>query len=88
MININKFKNLNTQFQKKPERRWTRRRPPGGNTKTELDKPSIVADVIVMNRFNVGIYNSIVMGCTTVNTRAERRMLLNNNRHTTLRPKL
>ena len=49
---------MNTQFQKKAGRRWTWRSP-GGNTKSEIDyimtdKPSMVTDVTVINRVNIG----------------------------------
>ena len=48
-----KFKFMNTQFQKKTERRWTWRGP-GGNNKhvidyTMTDKHSMVTDVSVIN---------------------------------------
>ncbi len=49
---------MNTQFQKKAGRRWTWRSP-DGNTKNEIDyimtdKPSMVTDVTVINRVNIG----------------------------------
>ena len=50
---------MNTQFQKKAERRWTRRSP-GGHTKKEIDylmtdKLSMVTDVTVINRINMEV---------------------------------
>ena len=77
------FKIMNTQFQKKAGRRWTWRSP-DGNTKNEIEyimteKPSIVTDVTVINRVNIGSDHRMVMGSITLNTRAERRKLLNKN---------
>ena len=77
------FKIMNTQFQKKAQRRWTWRSP-DGNTKNEIDyimtdKPSMVTDVTVINCVNIGSDHRIVMGSITLNTRAERRKLLNKN---------
>ena len=82
---------MNTQFQKKLRvhdleikkagRRWTWRSP-DGHTNNEIDyimtdRPSMVTDVTVMNRINIG--NGLVMGSITLNTRAERRKLLHKN---------
>ena len=39
-------------------------------------KPSMVTDVTVINRINIGSDNRMVMGSITLNTRAERRKLL------------
>ena len=82
------FKIMNTQFQKKAGRRWTWRSP-DGNTKNEIDyimtdKPSMVTDVTVINRVNIGSDHRMVMGSAsiTLNTRAERRKLLNKNTRT------
>ena len=77
---------MNTQFQKKAGRRWTWRSP-DGNTKNEIDypmtdKPSMVTDVIVINRINIGTDHGIVMGSVTLNTKAERKKLLNKNTQT------
>ena len=77
---------MNTQFQKKAGRRWTWRSP-DGNTKNEIDyimtdKPSMVTDVTVLNRVNIGIDHRMVMGSITLNTRAEKRKLLNKNTRT------
>ena len=52
------FKIMNTQFQKKAGMRWTWRSP-DGHTKNEIDyimtdKPSMVTDVTVINRVNIG----------------------------------
>ena len=74
------------QFQKKAGRRWTWRSP-DGNTKNEIDyimtdKPSMVTDVTVINRVNIGSDHRMVMGSITLNTRAERRKLLNKNTRT------
>ena len=82
----NNFKTMNTQFQKKAGRSWTWRSP-DGNTKNEIDyimtdKPSMVTDVIVINRINIGSDHRIVIGSTTLNTRAESRKLLNKNTRT------
>ena len=46
------------------------------------DKPSMVTDVTVINRVNIGSDHRMVMGSITLNTRAERRKLLNNNKRT------
>ena len=80
------LKIMNTQFQKKAGRRWTWRSP-DGNTKNEIDyimtdKPSMVTDVTVINRVNIGSDHRMVMGSITLNTRAERRKLLNKNTRT------
>ena len=37
------------------------------------DKPSMVTDVSVINRVNIGIDHTMVTGSITLNTRAERR---------------
>ena len=42
------------------------------------DTPNMVTDVTVINRINIGSDHSMVMGSITLNTRAERRTLLNN----------
>ena len=75
---------MNTQFQKKAGRTW---RSPDGNTKNEIDyimtdKPSMVTDVTVINRVNIGSDHRMAMGSITLNTRAERRKLLNKNTRT------
>ena len=80
------FKIMNTQFQKKAERRWTWRSP-DGHTKNEIDyimtdKASMVTDVTVINRVNIGSDHRMVMGSITLNTRAERGKLLNKNTQT------
>ena len=59
-------------------------RSPDGNTKNEIDyimtdKLSLVTDVTVLNRVNIGSDHRMVMGSITLNTRAERRKLLNKN---------
>ena len=77
---------MNTQFQKKEGKIWTWRSP-DGHTKNEIDyimtdKPSMATDVTVINRANIGSDHRMVMGSTTLNTRAERRKLLNNNTRT------
>ena len=74
---------MNTQFQKKAGRRWTWRSP-DGCTKHEIDyimtdKPSMVTDMTVINRINIGSDHRMVMGSITLNTRAERRKLLRVN---------
>ena len=77
---------MNTQFQEKAGTRWTWRSP-GGHTKNEIDyimtdKPSMVTGVTVINRINIGSDHRMVMGSITLNTRAERRKLLNKNTRT------
>ena len=46
------------------------------------DKPSTVTDVTVIHRINIGSDHRMVMGSATLNTRAERRKLLNKNTQT------
>ena len=46
------------------------------------DKPSMVTDVTVINRVNIGSDHRMVMGTITLNTRAERRKHLNKNART------
>ena len=46
------------------------------------DKPSMVTDVTVINRINIGSDHRMVMGSIMLNTRAERRKLLNKNTRT------
>ena len=80
------FKIMNTQFQKKAGRSWTWRSN-DGNTKNEIDyvitdTPSMVTDVTVINRVSIGSDHRMVMGSITLNTRAERRKLLNKNTRT------
>ena len=80
------FKIVNTQFHKKAGTRWTWRSP-DGNTKNEIDyimtdKPSMVTDVTVINRVNIGSDHRTVIGSITLNTRTERRKLLNKNTRT------
>ena len=80
------FKITNTQFQKKAGRRWTWRSP-DGHTRNEIDyimtdKPSMVTEVTVINRINIGSDHRMVMGSITLNTRAERRQILNKNTRT------
>ena len=82
----NNFKIMNTQFQKKAGRRWTWRSP-DGNTKNEIDyimidKPSMVTDVTVINRVNIGSDHRMVVVSITLNTRPERSKLLNKNTRT------
>ena len=73
---------MNTQFQKKSGRRWTWRRP-DGNTKNEIYYiMSMFTDVTVTNRVNIGSDHRMVMSSIMLNTRAERRKLLNNNTRT------
>ena len=72
---------MNTQFQTKAGRR------PDGHTKNEIDyimtdKPSMITYVTVINPINIGSDHMIVMGSITLNTRAERRKLLNKNTRT------
>ena len=64
------FKIMSTQFQKKAGRRWTWRSP-DGHTRNEkdyimTDKPSMVTDVTVINRINIGSDHR--MGSVTLNT--------------------
>ena len=77
---------MKTQFQKKAGRRWTWRSP-DGHTRNEIDyimtdKPSMVTDVTVINRINIGSDHRMVVGSITLNTRAERGKLLNKNTRT------
>ena len=79
----NNVKIMNTQFQKKAGRRWTWRSP-DGHTRNEIDyimtdTPIMVTDVTVINRVNIGSDHRMVMSSVTLNTRAERRNLLNKN---------
>ena len=46
------------------------------------DKTSMVTDVTVINRVNIGSDHRMVMGSIPLNTRAERRKLLNKNTRT------
>ena len=46
------------------------------------NKPSMVTDVIVINRVSIGSAHRMVVGSVTINTRAERRKLLNKNTQT------
>ena len=62
---------MNTQLQKKVGRRWTWRSS-DGNTKNEIDyimtdKLSMVTDVTVINRVNIGSDHMMVMGSITLN---------------------
>ena len=64
------FKIMNKQFQKKAGRRWTWRSP-DGNTKNEIDyimtdKPSLVTDMTVINRVNIGSDHRMVMSSITL----------------------
>ena len=43
------------------------------------DKPTMVTEVTVINRINIGSDHRMVMGSITQHTRAERRKLLNKN---------
>ena len=75
-----------TQFQKKAGRRWTWRSPDGHIINeidfTMTDKPSMVTYVTVIHRITIGSDHRMVMGSITLNTRAERRKLLNKNTRT------
>ena len=46
------------------------------------NKSSKVTDVTVLNRVNIGSDHRMVMDSGTINTRAERRKLLNKNTQT------
>ena len=48
----------------------------------QADKPIMVTDVTVINRVNIGCDHMVVMGSIMLNTRAERRKLLNKNTRT------
>ena len=66
---------MNTHFQKKAGRIWTRRSP-DGHTKNEIDyiitdQPSMVTDVTVINSINIGSDHMMLMGSFTLNTRAQ-----------------
>ena len=47
-----------------------------------IDQPSTVTDVTFMNRVNIGSDHRMVMGSAALNTRVERRKLLNKNTQT------
>ena len=47
-----------------------------------IDKPSMVTDVTVTNRVNSGSDHIMAMGSIALNTRAERRKLLNKSTRT------
>ena len=71
----NNFKIMNTQLQKKAGRTWTWRSP-DGNTKNEIDyimtdNPSMVTDVTVLSRVNIGSDHRMVMGSIMLNTRGK-----------------
>ena len=62
-------------------------RSPDGHTKNEInyimtDKPSMVTDVTVIHRINIGSDHRMEMGSVTLNTKAEKRKLLNKNTRT------
>ena len=59
-----------------------------GNIKSfqDHDKPSMVTDVI--NCVNIGSDHRMVMGSITLNTRAERRKLLNKNTRTRVKTQM
>ena len=46
------------------------------------DKPSTVTVVTVINRINIGSDHGMVIGSVNLNTRAERRKILNMNTQT------
>ncbi len=46
------------------------------------DKPSMIIDVTVINRVNIGSDYRMVMGSITLNTKVERRKLINKNTRT------
>ena len=86
MGNIKEFKDHEHTISEESRERWTWRSP-DGNTKNEVDyimtdKPSMITDVTVLNRVNIGSDHRMVMGSITLNTRAERRKLLNKNTRT------
>ena len=86
MGTIKEFQDHEQTISEESRRRWTWRSP-DGNTKNEIDyimtdKPSMVTDVTVINRVNIGSDHRMVMGSITLNTRAERRKLLNKNTRT------
>ena len=71
---------MNTLFQKKIERRWTWRSP-DGKTNNEInyimtDKPSMITDVRVINRINIGSDHRMLMSNIRLDTKAERKKLL------------
>ncbi len=49
---------------------------------SQADNPITVTDVTVINRVNIGCDHMVVMGSIMLNTRAERRKLLNKNTRT------
>ena len=54
-------------------------RSPDVNTNNETDRLSMVTDVTVINPVNIGSDHRLLIGCLTLNTRAERMNLLNKN---------
>ena len=71
----NNFKIMNIQFQKKAGRRLTWRSP-DGHTRNAIDyimtdKPSMVTDVTVINRVNIGSDHRMGMGYTKHQSRKE-----------------
>jgi len=78
------FKIMNTFFKKKASRKWTWRSP-NGTTKNEIDfiltnKPTIVKDVSVLNRFNTGSDHRLVRAKLHINFRLERCKLVKKKR--------
>lgn len=78
---LEKYKIMNTMFQKKEKRRWTWKSP-NGTTKNEIDyiltnKPDIITDVTVINRVNIGSDHRMVMSSVRLDTKQERRKLVN-----------
>ena len=49
---------------------------------SQADNPIMVTDVTVINRVNIGCDNMVVMDSIMLNTREERRKLLNKNTRT------
>ena len=86
MGNIKEFQDHEHTISEESGRRWIWGSP-DGNTKKEIDyimtdRPSMVTDVTVINRVNIGSDHRMAMGSITLNTRAERRKLLNKNTRT------
>ena len=82
---IEDYNIMNTLFQKKIERRWTWRSP-DRKTKNAIeyimtDKPSMITDVRVINRINIGSDHRMLMSNIRLDTKAERKKLLRKRNH-------
>lgn len=74
---------MNTFFQKKPKRKWTWRSP-GGAVRNEIDyilssSKDICEDVSVLGRFDAGSDYRLMRACFRIDTKLERRKLIENS---------